>query len=169
MSPSDGCTQKIVVAVGLPGSGKSTYFRRLGVNAISSDAIRLQLTDDATDQTIHIRVFATVRYLLRQRLELGRAVTYIDATNLTAKERRRYIRIAREHGCEIEALYFDVPLEICKARNAERGRIVPEFAMDAMAAKLTRPSMAEGFDCVHVMDVGQALPPARPSLVQDTA
>ena len=91
MSPS-----KIVVAVGLPGSGKSTYFANLGVNAISSDAIRLQLADDATDQTIHGKVFATVRYLLRQRLDLNRPVTYIDATNLTAKERRPWIKIARE-------------------------------------------------------------------------
>ncbi len=101
---------KIVIAVGLPGSGKSTYFAQLGVNAISSDAIRLQLADDETDQTIHARVFATVRYLLRQRLQLGRPVTYIDATNLTPKERKPYVKIAREYGCEIEALYFDVPL-----------------------------------------------------------
>jgi predicted kinase len=146
--------EKIVIAVGLPGCGKSTYFARLRVNPISTDAIRLQLVDDATDQTIHKRVFATVRYLLRQRLELRRPVTYIDATNLTVKERRRYVRIARQYDCGIEALYFDIPLEVCKARNAARGRIVPEFAMDAMAAKLTRPTAAEGFDCVHVVNCG---------------
>jgi predicted kinase len=145
-------SEKIVIAVGLPGSGKSTYFAQLGVNAISSDAVRLQLADDATDQTIHRRVFATVRHLLRQRLELKRPVTYIDATNLTAKERKRYVRIAREHGCEIEALFFDAPLEVCKARNAARGRIVPDSAMNLMAAKLTRPTIAEGFDQVLVMN-----------------
>jgi predicted kinase len=140
---------KIVIAVGLPGSGKSTYFAKLGVHAISSDAIRLQLVDDETDQTIHARVFATVRYLLRERLKLGRPVTYVDATNLTPKERKPYVKIAREYGCEIEALYFDVPLEICKARNAKRGRVVPDSAMDAMAAKLRRPTTAEGFSRLH--------------------
>jgi predicted kinase len=136
---------KIVIAVGLPGSGKSTYFAKLGVHAISSDVIRLQLSDDETDQSIHRQVFTTVRYLLRQRLALRKPVTYIDATSLTIKERKPYLKIAREYRCEAEALYFDVPLETCKARNAARGRVVPDFAMDAMAAKLKRPTIAEGF------------------------
>jgi predicted kinase len=143
---------KIVLAVGLPGSGKSTYFERIGANAISSDAIRLQLADDPTDQTIHRHVFGAVRYLLRQRLALRRPVTYIDATNLTAKERRRYLKIARDHGCEIEALYFDVSPEICKARNAGRPRVVPPEAIDRMAAKLTRPTTAEGFTRVQIVN-----------------
>jgi predicted kinase len=143
-------SEKIVVAVGLPGSGKSTYFARLGVNAISTDAIRLQLADDETIQTIHGRVFATLRYLLRHRLDLRRPVTYIDATHLTPKERRPYVKIARERGCGIEALYFDVPLDVCKARNNSRGRVVPEAAMDQMAAKLIPPTTAEGFDRVTI-------------------
>lgn len=143
-------SEKIVIAVGLPGSGKSTYFAQLGVHAISSDAIRVQLADDESNQSIHKQVFAAVRYLLRQRLELRRPVTYVDATSLTIKERRPYLRIAREYGCEIEALYFDVPLEVCKARNAARGRVVPDAAMDAMALKLIRPTTAEGFHNVRV-------------------
>jgi predicted kinase len=142
---------KIVLAVGLPGSGKSTYFERLGANAISSDAIRLQLADDPADQTIHRRVFASVRYLLRQRLALRRPVTYVDATNLTVKERRRYLKIARNFRCEIEALFFDVPPEVCKSRNAGRARVVPPEAIDKMTAKLTRPTVAEGFTRVEIV------------------
>ena len=53
------------------------------------------IVDDVTDQTIHRRVFATVRHLIRQRIAVGRAVTYIDATNLTRRERRQYVRLGQ--------------------------------------------------------------------------
>ena len=133
--------------VGLPGSGKTTYLERLGVMPLSSDAVRQLLAD----QTIHERVFATLRYLLRQRLAIGRAVTYLDATHLTPGERRPYIKIARQYGCDVEAVFFDVPLEICIARNRGRERVVPVEAMRKMAAKLVPPKEAEGFRRVTVM------------------
>src|SRR5580698_8292333 len=110
---------KVILAVGLPGSGKSTHLE----NPISSDAVRLQLADDETDQTIHARVFATLRYLLKQRIELARPVTYVDATNLTRRDRRPLIRLAQKHGCDIEAVFFDIPLDVCRARNSSRSRL----------------------------------------------
>src|SRR5215469_6594805 len=116
---------RIVVLVGLPGSGKSTYLARKNAVGLSSDAIRLWLADDATDQTIHDRVFQTLRYLLRQRLALGRPVSYVDATNLTPEERRPYIGIGKSYGCTLEAVYFDVPLAVCRERNRARQRMVP--------------------------------------------
>jgi predicted kinase len=109
--------QRIVLMVGLPGSGKSTYLQNLGVNAISSDAIRLLLADDTTNQTIHGQVFATMRYLLRRRIALKRPVTYVDATHLTPVERAPYVRIARALDCGLEAVFFDVPVEICQERK----------------------------------------------------
>jgi predicted kinase len=142
---------RIYLTVGLPGSGKSTYLAALGAHPISSDAIRLQLADDETDQTIHARVFATVRYLLKQRIALQRPVSYIDATNLTRRDRRPFIALARKHGCEIEALFFDIPLAVCKARNSSRTRLVPDHVLDQMAAKLVPPSIEEGFSRIEVV------------------
>jgi predicted kinase len=139
---------KIVVTVGLPGSGKSTYLKRRGLNAISSDEIRRLIADDPEDQTIHARVFATIRYLIRQRLAVGRAVTYVDATHLTRWERRPYVHLARRYGCEIEALFFDVPAEVCVVRNSLRERVVPSGVIWEMSRKMQVPALAEGFDRV---------------------
>jgi predicted kinase len=148
---------RIVVLVGLPGCGKSTWLKRNGGKGISSDAVRRLLADDETDQSIHPQVFQTVRYLLEQRLAIGRPVTYIDATNLTPEERRPYIEIARAHGCEIEAVWFDVPLAVCLERNARRARVVPAEALVKMAAKLVPPAEAEGFDKVSILSLNVLL------------
>jgi predicted kinase len=139
---------RIVLLVGLPGSGKSTWLAQNGGGGISSDAVRKLLADDETNQSIHTQVFQTVRYLLEQRIAIGRPLTYIDATSLTPEERRPYIEIARLRGCEIEAVFFDVPLAICLERNARRARVVPPEAMEKMAAKLIPPETAEGFSKV---------------------
>ncbi|MDP9054719.1 MAG: AAA family ATPase [Acidobacteriota bacterium] len=142
-------TPRIIVVVGLAGSGKSTYLASRGAHALSSDALRLQLADDETDQTIHARVFATLRFLLEQRLQLRRPVTYIDATNLTRRDRRPFLEMARGYQCEAEALFFDVPLAVCQARNRSRSRKVPERVLALMAAKLVPPSVEEGFTRVE--------------------
>ena len=142
---------RIVLLVGLPGAGKSTWLERMGATGLSSDAIRKLLADDEGDQSIHAVVFQTLRYLLEKRLAVGRPVTYIDATNLTPAERAPYIRIGRARGCEVEAVFFDVPLEVCRARNARRARVAPEAALARMAAKLAPPALEEGFARVTVV------------------
>ena len=88
-------------------------------------------------------------YLLRKRLALRRPVTYVDATNMTRQDRRGYIS---SRDCSMrgtEAMIRCTPVEVCKERNRGRDRVVPEWAIDAMAARLQPPSVEEGFDAVE--------------------
>ena len=135
----------LTITVGLPGSGKSTYLARLGVNAISSDEIRRIVADDPHDQSMNARIFSVIRYLIRQRITAGRPVTYVDATHLTPWERKPYVMLARRYGCQLEALFFDVPVDTCIARNQARERVVPEEAIRKMAQQMITPSIEEGF------------------------
>jgi predicted kinase len=136
---------RLVITVGLPGSGKSTYLANLGENAISSDQVRRLIADDPQDQSINARIFSTVRYLIRQRIAAGRPVTYVDATHLARWERKPYAILAQRYGCTLEALFFDTPVEVCIARNQARERVVPEEAIRKMARQMIAPSREEGF------------------------
>jgi predicted kinase len=142
---------RIVVLVGLPGSGKSTWIDENRLPALSSDKIRHLLSDDEENQNVNRLVFNTMRYLLRQRLAAGAQTTYIDSTNLSLWERRSWIRFAEQHDCDVEAVYFDTPLETCLTRNAARARKVPPEVVQTMARRLVAPSLAEGFSKVKVV------------------
>lgn len=143
----------VVLAIGLPGSGKSTWFKRHSVVPLSSDLLRTILFDDVTQQKYQDLVFSTLRALLRARLIARMPWNYVDATNLSPNERRGWIKMARDFGYEVHALFFDVPVEVCMQRNQRRERSVPQDVMQRMASKLRPPTFDEGFSKITVVRV----------------
>ena len=146
----------VVLSIGLPGSGKSSWFKRHNIIPLSSDLIRGLLFDDPTEQRYQDLVFSSLRSLLRSRLIAGRPMNYIDATNLSPRERHSWIKMAREYGYEAHAVFFDVPAEVCIERNRKRSRNVPDEVMQRMAQKLRPPKFEEGFARIIVVRLKQS-------------
>src|SRR5207248_109776 len=146
----------VVLAIGMPGSGKTTWFRRRGVTPLSGDLLRNILFDDVEEQRYQGLVFSTLRSLLRARLIARMPWNYVDATNLSVHERRQWIKMAKSFGYEVQAVFFDVPLEVCLERNRSRDRSVSEDVMRKMYEKLKPPAFEEGFAKITVMRVTSA-------------
>jgi predicted kinase len=149
----------VVLTIGLPGSGKTTWFKRRGVTPLSSDMLRSILFDDITEQRYQGLVFSTLRSLLRARLIAKMPWNYVDATNLSPHERRQWIKMAKSFGYEVQAVFFDVPFEVCMERNSRRERNVNEESMRKMAERLRPPSFKEGFSKITVVRVKSGAAP----------
>jgi predicted kinase len=143
----------VVLTIGLPGSGKTTWFKRRSVTPLSSDMLRSILFDDITEQRYQGLVFSTLRSLLRARLIAKMPWNYVDATNLSPHERRQWIKMAKSFGYDVQAVFFDVPLEICMERNRKRERTVSDEVMQKMAERLRPPNFKEGFSKIVVVRV----------------
>jgi predicted kinase len=145
----------VVLAIGLPCSGKSSWFKRHSITPLSSDLLRALLFDDPTEQRFQDLVFSNLRSMLKARLIARRPMNYVDATNLTSHDRRGWIKLAQDYGYEVQAVFFDVPLEVCLERNRRRERVVSEDVMRRMAAKQKPPTFEEGFSKITVVRVKQ--------------
>ena len=152
----------VVLTIGLPGSGKTTWYKRRGVQPLSSDMLRNILFDDITEQRYQGLVFSTLRSLLRARLIAKMPWNYVDATNLSPHERRQWIKMAKSFGYEVQAVFFDVPLAVCLERNSKRDRQVTDEVMHKMSERLRPPTFKEGFDKITVVRVKGAAPAGEP-------
>lgn len=148
---------KLIFLIGLPSAGKSSYcesYKVLNPDAVivSSDAIREEVFGDVNDQSHNQEVFSIVEKRCREALKANKEVI-LDATNLNRKRRINFIKVMPK--CEVEAVVFAIPFEVCCERNENRERVVPMSAMERMYKSFQPPHYAEGFDkikYVHLED-----------------
>ena len=95
-----------------------------------------------------------MHFIIEKRLYLTR-LTVADATNLKREDRKPLIKIARWYNFNTAAIIFNIPLEVCLARNRARARVIPEEALIAqyeLLVKTIQTINREGFDYVYVLD-----------------
>jgi predicted kinase len=85
------------------------------------------------------------------------AIIYFDATLTNSRARRPLIEFAKKYNVEVEAVFFDVDVEVAKERNNTRSpdRKVPEETIDNMQKKLQMPSKSEGFANVRIINISR--------------
>lgn len=145
--PSAG-RQRLVVMVGIPGSGKSTIAgvieKQGGYVRLSFDDVRAQLFGNAEDHGEEGQVGKEFRAQLRAAFTGGKSVV-VDNTNFLIDMRTQVIDIARECGVtDVHLLVMRVPLPVCLQRNRARDRVVPTRTVRHMYWKLSNSEWPTG-------------------------
>lgn len=143
----------LTVLVGLPGSGKSTYAKRMvdeNLNTVwlSSDQIREKLFGDASCQQDPAKVFSIMQEEAVSLLDRGFNVIY-DATSINRKSRAAILDKVPKH-VKKECVIVWAPVDICIARDNERERTVGPAVIDKMLRRFEAPFYDEGFDVIKV-------------------
>ena len=144
----------LTLMVGVSGSGKSTHAAKLAqslpADIVEPDAIRKELTGNASDQSRNREVFQLAHSRAEAKLLAGINVV-VDATNLDRKTRAEWLAIARRCGAEARAVVVDTPVDVAKKRNLSRSRVVPLDVIDKQSTRFVRPTFAEGFAQIIVV------------------
>lgn len=126
---------KLIMTVGLPRSGKSTWAKQSGHPVVCPDSIRLALHGQAFYGPAEPMVWAIARLMVRSLFLSGHETVVLDSTNGTRARRDEWK--SREWRREFKIL--DTKIEECRARASEELLAV----IDRMAAKWEDVQMEE--------------------------
>jgi predicted kinase len=133
---------ELVILVGLPGSGKSTFYRERFA------ATHVHVSKDLLKGAG--RPARRQEALIADALASGRSVV-VDNTNPSVKDRAALIALARAHGARVVAYFFRSTPGECLARNRRRegAARIPNAAIFIINKRLQPPTLGEGLDALY--------------------
>lgn len=151
--------------VGVAGSGKSTYVRKMlpyhtyvSMDNLIKDPMwkgkrhdlinRYENEQPLGNDHPNSRNKKAECVLVDDALREGKDVV-VDDTNLTKEIRRPYVLLARKHGADIRAVFFwNTWTARIRNKRREREERIPDDAITGQIAEMVRPTKEEGFDSI---------------------
>lgn len=105
---------RLVMTVGLPRSGKSTWAKAQGVPIVNPDAIRLAVHGQRYRAEAEPLVWSIAQVMVRALFGAGHETVILDATNMNEYRRDQWRSTEWTRAFKI----FDTPVDVCLARAA---------------------------------------------------
>ena len=132
----------LIMPIGLPRSGKSTWARGSGLPIVCPDSIRLAIHGKPFDQAYEKEVWKVARIMVEALFISGHSSVILDATNLSKKNREAWIddRWTRSYQ-----LFTGVSKSVCKERALATNQEYLIPVIDRMVANY-KPLDEDDFD-----------------------
>ncbi|PVH92059.1 PNK3P-domain-containing protein [Periconia macrospinosa] len=104
----------LVMLIGLPGSGKTTFFR-----ARVLKSYRVAYINPRGGTTTTTQASKSPLEIAQQHLREGKHVV-VDDLHTRASERNSWVTLARNHSARTVAIFFTAPLDLCIHNDAVR-------------------------------------------------
>lgn len=152
--------QTVYVMMGVPGSGKSDFSKRLSValrdtEVVSKDTVRKAL-GEGYNSLSNIRVQQAFNNQIESKILSGKNVV-ADATHLNKLSRSFLLRQVGIYDLDIVGICLNPSVGTCIQRNLKRpaGEKISIDSIKQMHTALELPTKEEGFSDVRIVGKGE--------------
>ena len=119
--------KKLIMTVGLPRSGKSTWAKKQMLPIVNPDSIRLAMHGQRFCAKAEPFVWATAFIMTEALFNAGHDIIILDATNTNEERRKEWYQRFPEDEHDIILQKFDTPKEVCiqRAIDTDQEDLIP--------------------------------------------
>jgi predicted kinase len=143
--------QRLILTIGLPRSGKSTWAMRQNLPVVNPDSVRLAVHGQRYLESAETMVWTIVKYMVKALFIAGHNNVILDATNVRKESRKFWIEFAKQNDLWLVYAYSPTIRDECvrRATLTNDREILP--VIDRMADEMEYPT-ADEYDEYHLME-----------------